>query len=135
MRTTKTLLDYMAEDFWTIRIPKPRVSRATVRWTAALALSLGFNVGFLAEAYGAERFQPTVECLASADLHYHISGGQDAAWEDSLEACNEGMTYTEWTSYEPSECEELAGAAYDLTGVPADYETTEAACEALAEAF
>lgn len=135
MRTTKTLLDYMAEDCWTIRIPKPRLSRSTVRWTAALALSLGFNVGFLYEAHGAEAFEPTAECLASAELHWHISGGQDAAWEDSLEACNEGMTFTEWRGYEPSECEELAGAAYNRTGNPADYESTEAACEALAEAF
>lgn len=132
MRTTKTLLDYMAEDVWVIRIPKPRISSATVRWTAALALSLGFNVGFLVEAHGAEAVDP---CQASAELHWHISGGDDAAYEDSLEACHVGMTFAEWRAYEPTECEELAGAAYDRTGNPADYESTEAACQALAEAF
>lgn len=132
MRNTLTVVDRPTPAYWTIRIPRPRlplVSRATIRWTAALALSLGFNVGFLAEAYGAEaRDQSAEACQASAELHWHISGGDDAAYEDSLEACTEGMTFTEWRGYEPSECEEYAGAIYDQTGVPEDYEAAYHAC-------
>lgn len=131
MRNTLTVVDRPTPAYWTVRIPRPRlplISRATIRWTAALALSLGFNVGFVLDAHGAERFQPTEECQASAELHYAISGGEDDAYEDALEACNEGMTFTEWRGYEPSECEEYAGAIYDQTGVPEDYEAAYHAC-------
>lgn len=131
MRFTKTVVDRPTPAYWTIRIPRPRlplISRATIRWTAALALSLGFNVGFLYEAHGAERFAPTQECQASAELHYAISGGQDDAYEDALEACNEGMTFAEWRGYEPDLCEVLAAKAYAETGVPEDYETAYHAC-------
>lgn len=115
----------------TLRVPKPSRFWRKVATVAAFALSVGFNLGFAAPAFGAE----SDACQASAELHYAISGDQDAAYEDALEACHVGMTFAEWRGYEPSECEVLASKAYARTGDPEAYRTTEAACEALAEAF
>lgn len=126
MTATKTLVT--CRPYWTIRIPKPGPFWAKVGRVAAFALSLGFNVGFVYEAHGAERFEASAECQASAELHYAISGGQDDAYEDALEACNEGMTFAAWRGYETDLCAEAAGDAYDLTGNPADYAAAYHAC-------
>ncbi len=136
MRNTLTVLDVPSPRYWTVRIPKPRLpylSKATIRWTAALALSLGFNVGLLSEAWAAEPayvHSTPAECQASAELHYAISGGDDAAYEDALEACNNGWTFADWRGYVPSRCEQLAGEAYDATGIPEDYAEHLDLCEA-----
>jgi hypothetical protein len=134
MLATKTIVINPTAECWTLtlRIKKPSRFWRKVATVAAFALSVGFNLGFAAPAFGAESEDP---CQASAELHYELSGGEDAAYEDALEACHVGMTFSEWRAYEPSECEELAGKAYDRTGDPEAYRTTEAACEALAEAF
>jgi len=126
MRNTLTVRDVPSPSYWTVRIPKPRLpllSKATIRWTAALALSLGFNVGFLSEAF-ADPLLPTpaeqAACEASAELHYAISGGQDAAWEDAMLACEHGLRYTDVTSAEYGELRTLIQAhnLWDRNGNP-----------------
>jgi hypothetical protein len=95
MRNILTIRDVPSPRYWTVRIPKPRLphlSKATIRWTAALALSLGFNVGFLSEAFALE----ASECELSAELHYEMSGGDDATYEDAYAACQQGMRYADW---------------------------------------
>lgn len=49
----------------------------------------------------------SAECQASAELHYTISGGHDDAYEDAIEACNAGMTFTGWRDYQ---------TAYEMAG-------------------
>lgn len=137
MNQTRTIVcNPPPADVWVVRIPKPRmpsVSSRAVRYAAVLALSVGFNVGFVTDAlaFDGDRIHATpAECQASAELHCELAGpgNCDDAYEDALEACHLGMTYTAFVGYEPDECERIAGRAYDLSLDPADYETTYHMC-------
>ena len=135
MRHTKTVVDRPCDlepTEWVIRIRKPVLSKATVRWAAALALSVGFNVGFISDALASPNSSADDLCLESAALHYEISGELDSAYEDALAACLHDSTYTGWIDEEPSDCERMAERAYREQGDSADaYEDTYAACVAM----
>lgn len=109
---TRPTIACSTPDVWVLRIPKPRLSalRGLRRW-ALIALLTGYSATVTAAARGAE----STDCDDYAALHYAMSGGQDAAWEDAHAACSaregtlaqayawaaECTTETSWALYLP----------------------------------